>query len=107
MQRHAFVQQLAQPALEISGAVLPVDLVVHVPIAPDFDPAVFRDQIMAGQQLMDVLEQRLFADRVLKRQIFGQRLRIGIDISARNGSSAFTSEAKVKNAANAAHSKTA
>ena len=89
-----------------SCAVLPVDLVMHVPIALDFDPAILRDQIMAGQQLMDVLEQRLFADRVLECQIFRERFGIGLD-ARQERQQRLRLRGEIKNAVDAASNKTA
>ena len=74
------VEQFGEAVLEIPGAVIEIDLVADVPIAPDSHLAILDGQCMARQQLFDAAEQRLVADRVLKGQILGQRLRIGGDL---------------------------
>ena len=56
-----------------------IDLVAHVPVAPGARLAVLDNQRVAGQQLANAAKQRRRADRVLERQIFGQRLGVGFD----------------------------
>ncbi len=65
--------------LEISCAVVAVDLVIDVPISPDADVAVLDGQCMPRQKLLDAAEQGGLADRVLEGQILGERGGIGFD----------------------------
>src|SRR6476661_6573844 len=74
------VEQFGEAVLEIPGAVIKIDLIADVPIAPASHLSILDGQCMARQQLFDPAEQRLAADRVLKGQILGQRLRIGGDL---------------------------
>src|SRR5580704_10012130 len=73
------VEQLGEVPLEISCAVVAVDLIIDVPISPDANLAILDGQCMARQKLLDAAEQGGLADRVLEGQIFGERRRIGFD----------------------------
>src|SRR5580704_13030869 len=73
------VEQLGEVSLEISRAVVAVDLVVHVPIPPHAYLAILDGQRMPRQELLDATEQRGLADRVLEGQILGERGGIGFD----------------------------
>ena len=79
MERHALVEQLDEAVLEVARAVVEVDLVGDVPIAPNLEFAVFDQHRMAGRQLFDALEERLVADAVLEHEIFGESRGIGRD----------------------------
>ncbi len=67
-------------SLEISRAVVAVDLVVHVPISPHADLAILDGQRMPRQELLDATEQGGLADRVLEGQILGERGGVGFDV---------------------------
>ena len=60
--------------------MLEIDVIPDVPVPPYRDLPVFDRQRVPGQQLLDAAEQRGLADRVLERQVFGERGRIGVDL---------------------------
>src|ERR1700751_4787520 len=74
------VEQLNEPVLEIAWAVVVIDLVFDVPVAPDTNQSVLDCECMTGQELLDPTEQRCLPDRVLEGQILGERLRVGGDL---------------------------
>ena len=80
MQAHGFVQQFDEPVLEVARAVVVIDFVMDIPVAPDPYCPVFDSEEVAGRQLLDAAKQRRLADRVLKSQVFSQRGRIALDV---------------------------
>src|SRR6185312_8004903 len=77
---HRVGQQLDKTPLEIAGAVIEVDVVLDVPIAPGGDRTVFDAKHVARKECRYALEERLLADRVLKRQVFAWRFGVGINV---------------------------
>src|SRR2546423_1454233 len=75
------VEQLGEMPLEITCAVIAVDLVIDVQIPPHADFAILDGQRMPRQKLLDAAEQGRVADRVLEGQIFGECGGIGFDFT--------------------------
>src|SRR5437763_5811594 len=80
MQIDRIVEEFGQAAFEIALVMLEIDVIPDVPVPPYRDLPVFDRQRVPGQQLLDAAEQRGRADRVLERQVFGERGRIGVDL---------------------------
>ena len=80
MQAQRIVQEFGQAFPAIDRVVVEIDLVAHVPVTPDADPAVLHRQCVAGKELLHALEQGLLADGELKGQVFGQRAGVGGDL---------------------------
>ncbi len=80
MHRDRVVQQFGETPLEIARVVLVIDVVSHIPVAPDPNLPALDGQSMSRHQLLDAAEQRCLAERVLKRQILGERRRFGVDL---------------------------
>ena len=70
-----------------------IDLVIDVPIAPNFDAAVLHYQHLSGQESLDAAEKRLPTDGVLECQVFCEGA-ASVSIEGRNGTNALASEAK-------------
>ena len=80
MHRDRVVEQLNEAALEIALVMLEIDVVADVPISPNLDLPLLDGKGMARQQLLHPAKQRRFAKRVLERQVFGERRRVGFDL---------------------------
>src|SRR5262245_29774040 len=80
MHPHRVVEKLHEAVLEITWTMVIVDFVMHIPIAPQPDCTVLYDERVTEEQLLDTVEERGLANRVLKCQIFGERFRIAVDL---------------------------
>jgi len=79
MKRHRFRHQVSDRGLEVSGRVVKVRLVVHLPVATDRHPAVVHGEDVPRQEFLDALEHGLAAEAELEAEIVFEALEIGLD----------------------------
>ena len=73
-------QQLLGAPLVVLGRVLEVRLEVDLPVALRLHVAVAHAQEMAGEKLLNALEEGLAGERELEGQVIGEPVRVGLDL---------------------------
>ena len=88
------LQQRLDLLLEVQRGVVEVEVVVDLPVADRLRRAPADPQEMAGQELLDALEQRLAGEAELEGEIVLERVEVGLDRAAGTAAAPLASEAK-------------